>query len=300
MFPEIFKALSARGIQKLFPIRGKARNLAKVEGSIVAGSLTAETSNFTSYYFAPTVRTRKRVPRRYDDGGVPTSYPIDGVPDIFCEIARFGGKMKEVWWSCEEDKHSAHTYILLNCEDAVTRYFESQQVRLDSLEDLLDVMAVGNPVMQRMLSERRAALGMPPRDPQESDPTRQQPSNPTNYFQDILRIVYDESFPCALRGIYFVVNVTSRLRRNLRYDGRLTTNRLSTLIRRNTPINTTTKEVEGAEAKAKAAQAYTEEASKTLRGRNICKMVTEEEEECVSGEEEECVAGLEREKPRSS
>ncbi|WZZ65927.1 hypothetical protein YC2023_077297 [Brassica napus] len=48
-------------------------------------------------------------------------------------------------------------------------------------------MAVGNPVMQRMLSERRAALGMPPRDPQESDPTRQQPSNPTNYFENILR-----------------------------------------------------------------------------------------------------------------
>ncbi|WZZ89064.1 hypothetical protein YC2023_117643 [Brassica napus] len=44
---------------------------------------------------------------------------------------------------------------------------DSQQVRLDSLEDLLDVMAVGNPVMQRMLSERRAALGMPPRDPQD-------------------------------------------------------------------------------------------------------------------------------------
>ncbi|KAL0688450.1 hypothetical protein Bca4012_088127 [Brassica carinata] len=63
---------------------------------------------------------------------------------------------------------------------------DSQQVRLDSLEDLLDVMAVGNPVMQRMLSERRAALGMPPRDPQESDPTRQQPSNPTNYFNNML------------------------------------------------------------------------------------------------------------------
>ncbi|KAF2542333.1 hypothetical protein F2Q68_00032344 [Brassica cretica] len=47
-------------------------------------------------------------------------------------------------------------------------------------------MAVGNPVMQRMLSERRAALGMPPRDPQESDPTRQQPSNPTNYFDNML------------------------------------------------------------------------------------------------------------------
>ncbi|KAF3534673.1 hypothetical protein DY000_02041256 [Brassica cretica] len=62
---------------------------------------------------------------------------------------------------------------------------DSQQVRLDSLEDLLDVMAVGNPVMQRMLSERRAALGMPARDPQESDPTRQQPSNPTNYFENM-------------------------------------------------------------------------------------------------------------------
>ncbi|KAF3517762.1 hypothetical protein DY000_02062571 [Brassica cretica] len=47
------------------------------------------------------------------------------------------------------------------------------------------VMAVGNPVMQRMLSERRAALGLPVRDPQESDPTRQQPSNPTNYFEDM-------------------------------------------------------------------------------------------------------------------
>ncbi|KAF2593459.1 hypothetical protein F2Q70_00043103 [Brassica cretica] len=62
---------------------------------------------------------------------------------------------------------------------------DSQQVRLDSLEDLLDVMAVGNPVMQRMLSERRAALGLPVRGPQESDPTRQQPSNPTDYFKNM-------------------------------------------------------------------------------------------------------------------
>ncbi|WZZ00189.1 hypothetical protein YC2023_072517 [Brassica napus] len=124
-------------------------------------------------------------------------------------------------------------------------------------------MAVGNPVMQKMLSERRAALGLPVRDPQESDPTRQQPSNPTDYFDDILRVlynesiyvcftskplrgvyheilrlVYDEKVPCALRGIYFVVNLTSHLRRNLRYDGRFTTKRLSRLIRRNTPFTT--------------------------------------------------------------
>nr|VDD54991.1 unnamed protein product [Brassica oleracea] len=67
---------------------------------------------------------------------------------------------------------------------------DSQQVRLDSLEDLLDVMAVENPVMQRMLSERRAALGLPVRDPQESDPTRQQPSNPTNYFENMQFFLY--------------------------------------------------------------------------------------------------------------
>ncbi|KAL0702381.1 hypothetical protein Bca4012_058503 [Brassica carinata] len=106
-------------------LKGKARNLANVEGSIIAGSLTAETSHFTSYYFAPTVRTRKKVPRRYDDCGVAPTYAADSVPDIFCQIGRFGGKLKEVWWSSEEDRHSAHTYILLNFGDAVTRSFES-------------------------------------------------------------------------------------------------------------------------------------------------------------------------------
>ncbi|WZZ44884.1 hypothetical protein YC2023_041143 [Brassica napus] len=54
---------------------------------------------------------------------------------------------------------------------------DSHQVRLDSLEDLLDVMAVGNPVMQRMLSERRAALGMPPRDPQDKENAAPQAEN---------------------------------------------------------------------------------------------------------------------------
>ncbi|KAG2265659.1 hypothetical protein Bca52824_072738 [Brassica carinata] len=62
---------------------------------------------------------------------------------------------------------------------------DSQHVRLDSLEDLLDVMAVGNPTMQRMLSERRAALGLPSRNPEESDPNRQQQRNPTDYFDNM-------------------------------------------------------------------------------------------------------------------
>ncbi|KAL0754942.1 hypothetical protein Bca101_092610 [Brassica carinata] len=42
---------------------------------------------------------------------------------------------------------------------------DTQQQRFDSLEGLLDVMAVGNPTLQRALAERRAALGMSQPDP---------------------------------------------------------------------------------------------------------------------------------------
>ena len=90
-------------------LKGKAKNLAKVEGSIIAGSLTEEVSHFTSYYFASKVRTRKRAPRRYDDGGVAPTYAVAGVRDIFSHIGRLGGKSKEVWWSSEED--AQHTPI---------------------------------------------------------------------------------------------------------------------------------------------------------------------------------------------
>ncbi|WZY94215.1 hypothetical protein YC2023_066544 [Brassica napus] len=105
-------------------LKGKAKNLAKVEGSIIAGSFMEETSHFTSYYFVLKVRTRKRAPRRYEDGGVARTYAVAGVLDIFSQIGQLGGKSKAVWWSSEEDAHSAHTYILLNCEDPLMRYFE--------------------------------------------------------------------------------------------------------------------------------------------------------------------------------
>lgn len=98
-------------------LKGKAKNLARVEGSIVAGSLNEETSHFTSYYFASQVRTKKKNTSRYDDGGVMPTYIVEDVPDIFTQIGRLGGKLKEVWWSSSEDAHSAHTYILLNCEE---------------------------------------------------------------------------------------------------------------------------------------------------------------------------------------
>ena len=63
---------------------------------------------------------------------------------------------------------------------------DSQHDHLDSLEDLLDVMAVGNPTMQRALNERRAALGMPILKSEDADPDRSQPSTATDYFDNML------------------------------------------------------------------------------------------------------------------
>ncbi|CAA7059438.1 unnamed protein product [Microthlaspi erraticum] len=63
------------------------------------------------------VRTRKRAPKRYDDGGVGRSYPSEDVPDMFSSVGRLGGAVKQVWWTDENDRHSTQTYILLNCED---------------------------------------------------------------------------------------------------------------------------------------------------------------------------------------
>ncbi|KAG2290814.1 hypothetical protein Bca52824_037483 [Brassica carinata] len=62
---------------------------------------------------------------------------------------------------------------------------DSQQVRLDSLEDPLDVMAVGNPVMQRMLSERRAAFECHHEIPKSPIQPANTESNPTNYFENM-------------------------------------------------------------------------------------------------------------------
>ena len=61
---------------------------------------------------------------------------------------------------------------------------DTQQQRLDSLEGLLDVMAVGNPTLQRALAERRAALGMPIRNPEDADPGRSQLSTASDYFDN--------------------------------------------------------------------------------------------------------------------
>ena len=67
------------------------------------------------------VRIRKRASRRYDDAGVSPTYAVDGVPDIFSQIGRMVGSCKSFGGRVI---YSAHTYILLNCEDPLVRYFE--------------------------------------------------------------------------------------------------------------------------------------------------------------------------------
>ncbi|KAG2312660.1 hypothetical protein Bca52824_024217 [Brassica carinata] len=59
---------------------------------------------------------------------------------------------------------------------------DTQQIRLDSLEDLLDVMAVGNPVMQRALDARRAALGMQQPPPESTGGDSGDPTPDHDYF----------------------------------------------------------------------------------------------------------------------
>ena len=62
---------------------------------------------------------------------------------------------------------------------------DSQQDRLNSLEDLLDVMLVGNPTMQQALNVRRVALGIPIQNPEVADPDRSQPNTTTDYFDNM-------------------------------------------------------------------------------------------------------------------
>ena len=58
--------------------------------------------------------------------------------------------------------------------------------RLDSQEDLLDMMAVGYPTLQRALEARRATLGMQHRNPESTDRESPEPSVTANYFENVL------------------------------------------------------------------------------------------------------------------
>ncbi|KAJ0239498.1 hypothetical protein HA466_0231240 [Hirschfeldia incana] len=102
----------------MFQLKKMAKNPSRVEGSIIAQSLNEEMSHFSSYYFPPQIKTKARGLKRYDDGGEKPNYPVDGVPDIFTQIGRLGGKIKDVWLT-EQDLHHVHTYILKNCDDVI-------------------------------------------------------------------------------------------------------------------------------------------------------------------------------------
>ncbi|CAH8363618.1 unnamed protein product [Eruca vesicaria subsp. sativa] len=55
---------------------------------------------------------------------------------------------------------------------------------LDSLEDLLDIMATGNPVMQRALNERRADLGMQKHPPESTGRPSPELTRPDKYLRN--------------------------------------------------------------------------------------------------------------------
>lgn len=99
-------------------LKRMVKNPSRVEGSIIAQSLNEETSHFSSYYFAPQVQTKARRPKRYDDGGEKPTYHVDGVPDIFAQIGRLSGKMKNIWLS-DQENHHVHTYILKNIDEVL-------------------------------------------------------------------------------------------------------------------------------------------------------------------------------------
>ena len=110
-------------------LKMKAKNLARVEGSIIAGSMTEETSNFSKYYFKQTVSTKKTRRRRYDDGGVGRTYPLPDVPDVFSDIGRMAGKVENTMWSDWKLLEAAHKYIMLNCSyfDKYQRYVRQKE-----------------------------------------------------------------------------------------------------------------------------------------------------------------------------
>ncbi|XP_056845538.1 uncharacterized protein LOC130496903 [Raphanus sativus] len=87
----------------------------KVEGSIVAQFIRAETSNFAEHYFPGEVQTKSRKPARHDDRGERATYYVT-VPDIFTDVGRLSGKPKNRQLT-EEEHSQLQIYLLTNCED---------------------------------------------------------------------------------------------------------------------------------------------------------------------------------------
>ncbi|KAL0676408.1 hypothetical protein Bca4012_004389 [Brassica carinata] len=119
--------------------------------------------------------------------GLPVKLSTEEVDRIFEEVApRKKGRTVGIG-SVNEVARATSSYYSRRDQDndrmqARMARMDTQQQRLDSLEGLLDVMAVGNPTLQRGLAERRAALGMSQPDPEAGTSTDPNPS--ANYFHD--------------------------------------------------------------------------------------------------------------------
>ena len=101
----------------MFHLKKMVKNLSRVEGSIVAQFIRAETSNFAEHYFPEEVQTKTRKPARHEDRGERATY-YDMVPDIFTNVGRLSGKAKNRRLT-EEEHSQLQTYLLTNCEDVL-------------------------------------------------------------------------------------------------------------------------------------------------------------------------------------
>ncbi|KAI3754497.1 hypothetical protein L1987_54281 [Smallanthus sonchifolius] len=104
--------------RKLGRLKRTIRNKARVEGCIVESYLVNELSNYCSLYLDPTLNTRlNREPRNFAPN-IPGYSSTDSRLSIFKHPSRRlfpkGGKTIVL---TDEDRHKAHTYILLNCQE---------------------------------------------------------------------------------------------------------------------------------------------------------------------------------------
>jgi len=102
----------------MFHLKKKAKNKASVEGSIVEQFINEEIINFSSHHFNPEATiVSSSAQRRHVSGFVQQSiYSNDDVPTVFRHVRSGSGKSYYEWLT-DDDKHIAHTYILLNCEE---------------------------------------------------------------------------------------------------------------------------------------------------------------------------------------
>uniref|UniRef100_A0A0D3D4Y6 Uncharacterized protein n=1 Tax=Brassica oleracea var. oleracea TaxID=109376 RepID=A0A0D3D4Y6_BRAOL len=108
--------------------------------------------------------------------GLPVKLTTEEVDRIFEEVDP-REKGRRVGTGSVNEVASSYTSRRDEENSQMRAQMDSQQDRLDSLEDLPDVMAVENRTLQRALYERQAALGMPIRNPEDADPDRSQPSD---------------------------------------------------------------------------------------------------------------------------